>query len=281
MHHPCKSTIFVSGWTTSTKLLFSLSTSAPVQNITQPVVLPVFAAAPANSSLNPQRQEQNWFHPPSTLAEISCRRPVFAPRAQPQAELENTFAWLFHPRPRLPSWRAREIERQREMDRIAEPYITRLREVARQKKVDAEARALTGQQRTDRAKEEPENPLKRFFEEDEKKAQKELKEVERQQRSEEKRQARKDAREERRRRKSVENTPPEVRETEARRKNSGRSKPYSIPRPATRSPRRSHVMPGGFDSDDLTSDQTGLTSDALWKGLKSAVDVGYRLWTQD
>lgn len=170
------------------------------------------------------------------------------------------------------------------MDRIAEPYIARLREVSRQKKANADARALAGKERVNRTKEEPEKSLRGFLREDEKKAQRELKEVERQQRSEEKRQARKDAREERKRRRSAEKMSPEAQGTEVsispRRKSSGRSKPYSIPRPATRSPRHSHVMPGGFDSDDLTSDQTGVNSDALWKGLRSAVDVGRSLWTQ-
>jgi len=170
------------------------------------------------------------------------------------------------------------------MDRIAEPYVTRLREVSRQKKVDAEARAFAEQQRADQAEDEPESSLRHSSREDEKKARKELKKIERQQRSEEKRQARKDAREERRRRKAAEDTSDlrGVQETEGRRKSkrSGRSKPYSIPPPETRSPRRMHAMPGGFDSDDLTSDQTSLTSDALWKGLRSAVDMGYRLWMQ-
>ena len=253
----------------------------------QPAVLPVlaqslpsFTTIPAYSSLNPQRREQTWIHPPPVLVE-TYHRPMFVPQVQPRPEFGDTFAWWFHPRARLPSWRVREIERQREMDRIAEPYITRLREVSRQRKVDAEARALAGQQRTDRA-EESGNHLRYFFGEGEKKAQKKLKEIDCQQRSEEKRQARKDGREKRRRRKFAENTSdsPGVRGTEVRRKSSGRSKPYSIPHPATRSPRRLHVMPGGFDSDDLTSDQTNLTSDALWKGLRTAVDMGYRLWAQ-
>ena len=169
------------------------------------------------------------------------------------------------------------------MDRIAEPYLAHLREVSRQKKVKTEARALVGRQRADRAEDEPEKSLGEFSREGSKKAQKELKEIERQQRSEEKRQARKDAREKRRRRKSAENMPPEGRETDVsvspRRKSSGRSKPYSIPHPATRSPRRSHVMPGGFDSDDMMSDQTGDASDVLWNGLKTAVHMGYKLWT--
>ena len=166
------------------------------------------------------------------------------------------------------------------MDQIAERYITRLREVSRQKKVDAETRALPKQQGTDRV-EESGNPSRYFLEEDEK-AQKELKKVECRQRSKEKKQARKNAREERRCKKYAENTSDSlrVRGTEVRRKSSGRSKPYSIPHPATRSPRRLHTMPGGLDSDDLTSEHTCLTSDALWKGLRSAVDVGYRLWTR-
>jgi hypothetical protein len=170
------------------------------------------------------------------------------------------------------------------MDQIAEPYIAHLREVSRQKKVEAEARALARQQKVDRAKEEQEKALRDFLRENEKKVQKELKEIERQQRSEAKRQTRRDAREKRRRRRSTENTPPEGKEAEVpvspHRKSSGRPKPYSIPHPATRSPRRSHAMPGGFDSDDLTSDQTGVASDVLWKGLRSAADMGFRLWTQ-
>jgi hypothetical protein len=241
--------------------------------------LPSSTAIPARSGLNPRQREQSWPHPPPALAEAYCR-PTFVPQAQPRPELEKPFAWWLHP---LPRWRAREIERQEEMDRIAEPYIARLREVSRQKKVDAEARALAGQQTKDRA-EDSGSPIRYSFGENEKKAQKELKEVERQQRIEEKRQARKDAREERRRRRSAEkNTPdsPRVRGKEAGRKSSGRSKPYSIPHPATRSPRRLHVMPGEFGSDDLTSDQTCLISDApLWRGLKSTVGMGYRLWTQ-
>jgi len=170
------------------------------------------------------------------------------------------------------------------MDQVAEPYITRLREVSRQKKVDAEAGALAEQQKTDQAEDESETSLRHPSREDEKKARKELKKIERQQRSEERRQARKSAREERRRRRAAEDTSDSrgVRETEGRRKSKrlGRSKPYNIPSPATRSPRRMHAMPGGFDSDDLTSGQTSLTSDALWKGLRFAVDMGYRLWTQ-
>ena len=241
--------------------------------------LPPFTTVPG---LNPQQKEQKWLHPHPAPAETH-RRPAFVPQVQPRPEFEDTLTWWFRSRPSLPSsWRVREIERQREMDRIAEPYIARLQEVSRQKKVDAEACALAGQQRKERAEEGSGNPSRYFLEEDKKKAQKELKEIERQQRSEEKRQARKGAREERRRRKSAENTSgsPGVRETEVRRKSPSRSKPYSIPHPAIRSPRRSHVMPGGFDSDDLASDQTGLTSDDLWKSLKSAVGMGYRFWMQ-
>jgi len=251
----------------------------------QPTVLPVlaqslpaFPAIPVHSGPYPQRQEQDWSHPPRASAQTSYPHHTFISLIQQREDLENIFASWFHPRPRLSNWRIREIERQKEMDQIAEPYIARLREVSRQKKADAEARALAGQQRADQAKKESGDPLRHIFEEDEKKTQKKLKEIERQQRSEEKRQAR-------RRRRSTENTLSEVQETEVRisprRRSSGRSKPYSIPHPATRSPRRSHVMPGGFGSDDLTSDQTGLTSDDLWKGLRSAVDLGYRLWTQD
>ena len=171
------------------------------------------------------------------------------------------------------------------MDQIAEPYLARLREVSRQKKANAEARAFTGRQKADRAKEEQDNRLRNSSRGTEKKkAQKVLKEVERQQRCEERRQARKDAREGRRRRKSAENVPPEGQEAgisvPPRRRSSDRSKPYTIPHPTTRSPRRSHVMPGGFDSDDLTSDQTGVVPDAFWEGLRSAVDMGYRFWME-
>ena len=252
-----------------------------MQPTTLPVLaqsLPAFTTVPTSCDLGPQQQEQNWFHPSPALAQTSYPRPTFASQVQPRPELGNIFAWWFYPQQRPSSWRIREIERQREMDRIAEPYITRLQEVSRQKKVDAEARALTGQQRAGQAKKGSEGPSGYLLVEDEKRARKELKEIERQQRSEEKRQAR-------RRRKSTEHTFPEVQETEAsvspRRRSSGRSKPYSIPHPATRSPRRSHLMPGGFDSDDLTSDQTGLAPDVLWKGLRFAVDMGYRLWMQD
>ena len=171
------------------------------------------------------------------------------------------------------------------MDQIAEPYLARLREVSRQKKVETEAYAFAGKQRAGRAKEERDKSLRDSPRETEKKkAQKELKEIERQQRSEERRQARKDAREGRRRRKSAENVPPEGQEAwtsvSPRRKSSDRSKPYNIPHLATRSPRRSHVMPGGFDSDDLASDQNGVASDAFWEGLRSAVDMGFRFWMQ-
>jgi len=171
------------------------------------------------------------------------------------------------------------------MDQIAEPYLARLREVSRQKKAEVEAHAFAGQQKADRAKEERGKSLGDSSRETKKKkAQKELKEIGRQQRSEERRQARKDAREGRRRRKSAENVPPEGQEAwtsvPPRRKSSDRSKPYSVPHPATRSPRRSHVMPGGFDSDDLTSDQTGVVTDAFWEGLRSAVDMGFGFWMQ-
>ena len=171
------------------------------------------------------------------------------------------------------------------MDQIAEPYLARLREVSRQKKADAVARASAGQQKVDRAKEEQDKPLRDSSRRTEKKkAQKELKEVERQKRSEDRRQARKDAGERRRRRKSAENIPPEGQEVGVsvppRRRSTDRSKPYSIPHPATRSPRRLHVMPGGFDSNDLTSDQTGVATDAFWEGLRSAVDMGFRFWME-
>jgi len=248
--------------------------------------LPTFTPTPAYHGLNPQREEPNRFQPPppSAPAEAYYCRPMFVPQVQQRPGREDSFAWWFHPRTRPPSWRTREIERQREMDRVAEPYLARLREVSRQKKAETEAHALAGQQKADRAKEERDKPLRDSLRGNEKKAQKELKEVEHQQRSEERRQARKDAREGRKRRRSAENVPPGGQETEVsvppRRKSSGRSSPYNIPHPATRSPRRSHVVPGGFDSDDLTSDQTGVTPDVLWKGLRSAVDVGFRLWMQ-
>ena len=175
------------------------------------------------------------------------------------------------------------------MDQIAEPYIARLREVSRRKKDEADARALAGQQKADRANEEQDKSLRGSLRENENEAQKGLREIERQQRSETRRQTRKDANGGRRRRKSAENTPPESQgvglSVSPRPKSSGRSKPYSIPRPATRSPGRSerlHVMPGGFDSDDLTFDQTGnAASDAFWKGLRSAADMGFGLWTQN
>jgi len=209
---------------------------------------------------------------------------MFVSQVRQRPELEDTFAWWFPPRTRLPSWRAREIERQREMDQIAEPYLARLREVSRQKKADAEARAFAGQQRAYRARDEPDKPLRDSSRKTEKKRQKELKEVERQQRSEDRRQARKDAQEGRRRRKSAENVPPEGQEAgisvPPRRRSSDRSKPYSVPHPASRSPRRSHVMPGGFDSNDLTSDQTSVVTDAFWEGLRSTVGIGFRLWVQ-
>lgn len=258
-----------------------------MQDTVQPAVFPIVTQLlPTYPFPNPQREEPNWFQPPPASAPAETYRcPMFVPEAQQRPELEDSFAWWFHPRTRLPSWRIREIERQREMDRIAEPYIARLQEVSRQKKVETEARALAGRQKTDRAKEEQDKPLRGSSRENEKKVRKELREIERQQRSETKRQTRKDAREGRRCRRSTENTPPEGQETEVsvspRRKSSGRPKPYSIPHPATRSPRRSHIMPGGFDSDDLTSDQTGIASDAFWKGLRSAVDMSFGVWTQD
>ena len=250
--------------------------------------LPAFVPILSYPGLNPQQEEPTWIQPPSlpAFAEVPCRRPMFVPQAQQPLEFEDALAWWFGPPPRIPSWRIREIERQREMDRIAEPYIARLREVSRQKKAKAEARALDGQQKTDRAKEKQDMPPRDSLKGDEKKVEKVLREIERQQRSETKRQARKDAHEGRRRRNSTENTPPEGQEAKVtvspRRKSSGRSKPYSIPHPATRSPRRSHSMPGGLDSDDLRSDQTGdAVSDAFWKGLRSAVDVGFGLWPQN
>jgi hypothetical protein len=187
---------------------------------------------------------------------------------QPQQGIENPLAW-FQPRPCVSSWRIREMERQREMDRIAEPYMARLREVSHRKKAGAEARALSGKQRTDRTKGEPENPGGRLRRED--KAQGGLKEM-----------TRKDGHEARRRRWSADDASRGVQETEGRRKSSShRPKPYTIPHPAARSPRRSRAMPGGLDSDDLAWDQTRFTSDVLWKGLRSAVDMGCRLLAQD
>jgi hypothetical protein len=166
------------------------------------------------------------------------------------------------------------------MDKIAAPYIARLEEVYRREKAEAEARALADKQRLSRADEERGKSWWGFL-------RRNRKEVERQQRSEERRQTRGKSLEMRRRGKYGENAPPEGLEQEVsvspRRRSSGRSKPYSIPHPATRSSRRSHVMPGGFDFDDLAPcHQTSVFSDvdALWKGLRSVVDAGYRLWTQ-
>ena len=248
----------------------------------EPVALPALAhtlpAAPTSSGPCPRRQEQNWLRVPSALAEDSYHT-TFVPQIQPRQRLENPPLWWFQPCPRVPRWRIREIERQKEMDRIAEPYITRLREISHQKKADAEARALSGRQRID--KEKSEKPLSHLRGED-KAVRGGVKEVGLQQRPEEKKQARKDAHEARRRRRSADDAPREVQETEGRRKSSfHRPKPYTIPHPATRSPRRLHAMPGGLDSDDLAWDQTDFTSDVLWKGLRSAVDVGYRLLAQD
>lgn len=257
----------------------------------RPVVLPVLAqtlpAFATSSRPDLQRRESNVFCkqlPQPTLAETRCR-PMSTPQAQQPPQLGSSFVWRYRPCPRVPRWRIRENERQKEMDRIAEPYLLRLQEISRQKN-EAEARALAGQQKTGKAKEQGKSWWD-FLREDEKKVQKELKAVERQQRSEEKRQTRKDSREKRRRRKSDENTQPEGLEQEGfispGRKRTSRSKPYNIPHPVTRSPRRSHIMPGGFDSDDLTLDhQTSVACDAhgLWKDFKSAVDEGYRLWTQ-
>lgn len=223
--------------------------------------------------------------PTPALAEAYCR-PMFAPQAQRRPEFEDIFA-RFHRRTRLSSWRVREIERQREMDLIAEPYLARLREVSLRKKAEAEARALAGKKKTERDDEERGKSWWDFLREDEKKVRKELTAAERQQRSEERRQTRKNSREKRRHSSSGENALPEGQErgvsVSPRRKSTGRSKPYSIPHPSTRSPRRSHTMPGGFDSDDLRlGRQTSVVSDidALWKGLVSVVDAGYRLWTQ-
>lgn len=241
----------------------------------EPVVLPALAhtlpAIPTSPDPYPQQQEQNWVHVPPALAEAS-HRASFVPQIQPRQELENSLIWWFQPRPRVSRWRIREMERQKEMDRIAEPYITRLREVSRQRKTDSEARALSGQQRVYRTKEESEDPLGHLFGKEGKKARKGLKEIE----------LGKDTHEARRCRRSADGVSREVQETEGRRKSSyHRPKPYTIPHPATRSPRRLHAMPGGLDSDDLAWDQTGFTPDVLWKGLRSAVGVGYRLLAQD
>lgn len=138
------------------------------------------------------------------------------------------------------------------MDRIAEPYLARLREISLQKKAEAEARALTGKEKMDQTDEEQERSWWDFLRREEKKALKDLTEIERQQRSEDRREAMRDGK----RSNLGENAPSDSLEKEvsvsARRKRTGRSKPYRIPHPATRSPRRSNTMPGGFGSDDLT-----------------------------
>ena len=254
--------------------------------------LPNFAPVPTYNDTNSQRGEVNWTQlpPPSTPTENSHYRPIFAPQVRQRPGFEEDFAWWLraYNRPssnRPYSWRVEETERQREMYQAVEPHIARLREVSRQKRVMAEARVFAGQQKAKLAKEEGGKPFRDSSRGDEKKkAQKQLKEIERQERSEARRQARKDSRDERRRRDSTGNTQPEGQEVEVpvspRRKSPRRSKPYSIPHPATRSPRRSPVMPGGFDLDDLTSARTSVTTDAFWNGLQSAVYLGIRLWTQ-
>lgn len=267
----------------STRLLLSLSASAPVQDTLQPVAFPVlsqslpaFATGPC---LIPERREPSalYNHPPFPALPETYHPPMFVPQARRRPEVEDSLLWQYHLRTRIPRWRIREIERQREMDRIAEPYLARLREVSDQKKVEAVARALAGRQKADQIKEEQGRSWWAFLGEDEK-----VKEVERQQRSD-KKQTMKGAPEKRRRRKSDEDAPPVGQEpVSPRRKRMGRPKPYTIPHPAARSPRRSHVMPGGFDSDDLTSDHRAtVTSDVgtLWEDLRSVVDAGYRLWT--
>ena len=246
-----------------------------------PILAQSFSTFPTSPRPNSPQREPNTFnrYPAPPLAE-TYHFPGFA---QKQPELEDIFPHIFRRPVRLSSWRIREIERQREMDRIAEPYLARLREVSRQKKAQAEARALAGKQKEDQANGDRRKSRRGSLREDEKKAMKELTEVKRQQRSEERRQLRKNTREKRRHSKSGENPSPEGLERSSRRQSPGRSKPYSIPHPETRSPRRSCFMPGGFDSGDLTQDcQTSFASDvdAFWKCLRSAVDVGYRFWTR-
>ena len=243
------------------------------------------------SSLSGSAPVQNIMHlPPTqsfpTLAE-AYPRPMFIPvfSIRQRSGVEHIFGPGSHHHTHLSSWRLREIERQREMDRIAEPYLAHLREVSRRKKAEAEACALAGKQKTDRAREKRRGSWWSFLRKDERKRVKGLTDVERQQRSEERRQTGKTSRQKRGSYKSGKIALPQDLGLEVsvspRRKNKSRSKPYSVPKPATRSPRRSHAMPGGFDSDDLTQDhQTGVVSDVggLWKGLRSVVEVGYRLW---
>lgn len=251
-----------------------------------PVTLPALAQSfPTYPYQNPQRQVPNTPSEPPSLARI-YGFPMSAPEVQGRpAQYEVLTRWP-HP-PRLSSWRLRQRERQMEMDKIAAPYLARLREVALRKKVEAEARALAGDQKADRASEEGVKSWWDFFWGD-RKVQKEHTKAERQQRSEERRQTRNDFLRRKRRSKSGENTPPEGLKQEVpaspRRKSAGRPKPYSIPQPEARSPRRSHIMPGGFDFDEPTPGlQAGIfpDADAIWKGLRSFVDAGYKLWTQD
>jgi len=157
---------------------------------------------------------------------------TLVPQPQQRSELDDILARQSRPSTRLPSWRIREIERQREMDQIAEPYLARLREISLQKKAEAETRALTGKEKMDQTDEEQERSWWDFLRREEKKALKDLTEIERQQRSEDRREARRDG----------------------KRSNPGENAPSDsrIPHPATRSPRRSNTMPGGFGSDDLT-----------------------------
>jgi hypothetical protein len=245
---------------TLTEPLSSLSASAPVQDTVQPVAFPVLSQSLPILTTNPRpnlkRQDTSASYNPPALP-MTYHWQTFVPQAQRGPQFEDSLLLGYRPHTRLSRWRIREIERQKEMDRIAAPYLARLQEVSRRKKVEAEARALAGQQKAARAKEEQAWSWWDFLREGEK-----MKEVEHQQPSE-KNQTRK-------------NVSP-------RRKRLGRSKPYTIPHPATRSPRRAHAMPGGFDSDDLMSDHhTTVSSDVgkLWKDVRSVVDAGYRLWTQ-
>ena len=262
-----------------------------MQNATRLVTLPALAQSFTTIPYqNSQQQVRNTFNNPPTLAAI-YGLPVCVPQARRRPDHDGTSTGrpnlqrLSPPRPF--GWRIREIERQQEMDRIAVPYFARLREVSRQKKSEAEARALVGNQKADRASGEQGESWWHFFWAD-KKVQKERTKAERQQRSEERRQTRNRSLDKNRRNKSGESTQPEGLEQEApaspRRKNAGRSKPYSVPHAATRSHRLSQIMPGGFNFDEpAPCHQTGIfpDSDSLWKGLRFFVDVGYRLWTQD
>ena len=239
--------------------MYSLSLSAPVENTIRPVVPPVLAQSFLTFTAGPGpnrrvRGPSTLGKPPPALAE-PYHRPIFVPQAQQRSEIEDILARWPQRCKRLPSWRIREIERQREMDKIAEPYLVRLREVSHQKKVEAEARAFAGKRKTYEVNNEPRKSWWDFSREDEQKIKKELTEVKRQQRSEERRQTRKNSREKMGRSNSNKNAPPEDLEQEVsvspRRKSAYRSNPYSVPHPTTRTPRRSHIMPGGLDSDDL------------------------------